>query len=334
MSKWKIILSLTIILLFFGVGSALGYSAYLTNKAVQVTEQSQMELARGETSEKRQTSINPDIDNTSILFVGIDSSNKRNPEGEVSSRSDSLILATFNNEDHSVKMLNIPRDSYVYIPEVGYKDKITHAHAFGGIDAAVSTVENMLDIPVDYYVRLDFNSFVDVVNALGGIRYDVPFHIEEQNSQDNKDSIVLEEGSQKLNGEEALALARTRKYDSDLARGNRQMNLLEAIVQKASQTGSIGSYGDVIDSLGKHLKTKLSFDQLVTFKDYVLSQDDFQFDTMQLKGEAMTLDGVWYYSVDEQSLKDSADELKQHLGIDTPLDDENTANSTEKENSL
>ncbi|UOQ45687.1 LCP family protein [Halobacillus salinarum] len=328
--KWKFIITAIGILFLFGAGSALGYTAFLTNKAEKVTKQSQMELERGERSEKRENIVNPEVDNTSILFVGIDSSEKRNSDGEANSRSDALVLATFNNDKESVKMLNIPRDSYVYIPEVGYKDKITHAHAFGGINATVNTVETMLDVPVDYYVRLDFNSFVDVVNALGGIEFNVPFRMEEQNSRDKKDTIVLDQGKQTLNGEEALALARTRKYDSDLARGQRQMELIQAIVKKASSLHSIGNYGEVIDSLGKHMKTNLSFEQLTTFKDYVVHKEAVEFETMQLEGEPQTINGVWYYSVDHTSLEKSKYSLKHHLGINVSNQTE-MADDTEKD---
>ena len=84
------------------------------------------------------------------------------------------------------------------------RDKITHAHVYGGTEATIETVEELFDIPVDYFFKLNFNAFIDVVDALGGIMVDVPITVSEMDSNDNKNAIHLEEGFQKLNGEEAL----------------------------------------------------------------------------------------------------------------------------------
>ena len=92
-----------------------------------------------------------------------------------------------------MKLVSIPRDSYVYIPEVGYRDKITHAHAFGGTRATIEPVEELFDIPVDYYVKMNFNAFIDVVDALGGIEAEVPYNRTEKDEND-KYTIHLKKG--------------------------------------------------------------------------------------------------------------------------------------------
>ena len=84
-------------------------------------------------------------------------------------RTDALILTTFNVKDKSVKMVSIPRDSYVYIPEKGKKIKLHMPMSYGGTGPTIETVEELFDIPVDYFVKLNFNAFIDVVDALGGI---------------------------------------------------------------------------------------------------------------------------------------------------------------------
>src|SRR5690625_7741950 len=95
-----------------------------------------------------------------------DDENENREEYNTSTRTDALSIATVNKDDNSVKLGSIPQDSLVYIPEVGYEDKITHAHAFGGTKATIESVENKLELPVDYYVKLNFHAFVDVVNAI------------------------------------------------------------------------------------------------------------------------------------------------------------------------
>ncbi|MBM7551445.1 LCP family protein [Thalassobacillus pellis] len=304
-----------LLVIFTGVGAAAGYALFLTDKAKQAATESRMELERGEKSDKRKNAVHPEYDNISVLFVGVDNSDTRDKEGNA--LADALILATFNEDNKSVKLVSIPRDSLVKIPEVGYRDKITHAHAYGGIDATVKTVEKLFDIPVDYYVRVNFNSFTEIVNALGGIKYNVPYDLTEQNSEDTAGAIELEKGYQRLNGEEALALARTRQYDSDLARGQRQMNLLKAIIEKAKKPGAISDYAEIIDSISENMKTNLTFEEMVAFKDYFLNKDSLEFEEMQLKGEGMILESGWYYSVNESSLKNIKQELKSHLDITT-----------------
>ena len=182
--------------------AAVTYGGYLFTKASDVAAGSQEELSRGEQSEKRIAAVDPKKDSISILIMGVDDSN--NVDFGEATRTDALILATFNVKDKSVKMVSIPRDSYVYIPEKKKKDKITHAHVYGGTEGTIETVEELFDIPVDYFFKLNFNAFIDVVDALGGITVDVPITFTEQDSKDTADAIHLEKGLQELDGEEAL----------------------------------------------------------------------------------------------------------------------------------
>ncbi|GGF31189.1 LytR family transcriptional regulator [Halobacillus andaensis] len=316
--KLKIALWSLAFVLLLTVGATAGYAAFLTDKARDTADASHESLDRGDKSDKRDEIVTPDLNSTSVLFIGVDDSETRDSRDSGGrSLSDALVLATFNDEDKSVKLVSIPRDSYAYIPEVGYNDKITHAHAFGGTDATIETVENLLDVPVDYYVRLNFNSFVDVVNSINGVEFDVPFDLAEQNSEDTKNAIELEEGRQVVNGEEALALVRSRQYDSDLARGERQMEMIEAIVDKAASVGSISNYGNIIDSIGDNMKTNLTFSQMTSYKDYVLSEEGLNFDEMQLEGEGgYKDDGIWYFQIDENSLMNIQSTLRAHLDLE------------------
>src|SRR3954470_19209550 len=161
--------------------SAIGYSTFLYSKAQTAMNDSYDPFDR--TSSKREEIVNPNIDNVSVLFIGVDDSEERGYG--TNSRSDALILATFNEKAKSVKLVSIPRDSYVNIPDYG-KDKITHAHANGGPVTTIETAEELLDIPVDFYVKLNFNAFVDVINAIGGIKVDVPYDFSESDSDEKK----------------------------------------------------------------------------------------------------------------------------------------------------
>ena len=128
-------------------------------------------------SKLRDSKVNAAKEPVSILFLGIDDSSSRRENGQSTehSRTDAMILSTLNPDKHQIRLLSIPRDTLSYIPKVGYFDKITHAHAYGGPESSMDTVETELNVPVDYYVRINMDAFADTVDELGGIEYNVPY---------------------------------------------------------------------------------------------------------------------------------------------------------------
>ncbi|MFC6387221.1 LCP family protein [Sporolactobacillus kofuensis] len=273
----------------------------------------------------RAEKVDPVKDDFSILFIGID---KRKNEP---SRSDALILATFNHATNKVHMVSIPRDSKVQIIDPTHTrdygiSKITHAHAYGdanngqGADYTIATVENLFKVPVDYYVQVDFDAFMKIINALGGVEMDVPVKLVTQNSKDKKgkNAIVLKPGKQLLNGEQALALVRNRKSPGaggDFGRGRRQMAMIEAIVKKSSKLSSVTKYSKVIDSLDQNFETNLTFGQLLSLRQYAGSLSGIK--TLQLKGTDDMSTGIYYYALDDNYLNKVRTQLREQLNYQT-----------------
>ncbi|MED5051740.1 transcriptional regulator [Anoxybacillus sp. UARK-01] len=295
------------------------YASFLMHKAESVINKSYEEI-KG----RDQDRPNLKIDNFSILFIGIDDSRSRNFKSDT--RSDALMLATFDAKKKSVKLVSIPRDSYVYIPSEERRDKITHAHAFGGVKGTIETVEQLFDIQIDYYVKMNFYAFMDVVDALGGIEVEVPYNLKEKDSEDHHNAIVLKKGWQTLNGEQALALARTRKLDNDIERGKRQQEILKAIIKKASSVRSITKYDDLLEAIGDNMKTNLTFDEMKSLIYYATSSEGkLNIESLHLQGTDDYIDGVYYYKLDEQSVEEISQELKNHLqGLDTTTSTDNS----------
>jgi len=310
---WKILLVVLILLLAFGGG----YIYYLFHSGKKAAENAYVENSRTK-SELRDESVQPLTDNISIMIVGIDDSEKRS-QGEGNSRSDALLVATLNNKDKSIKLVSIPRDSYVYIPTVGYKDKITHAHAYGGIDATRETVEGLLNVPIDYYFRVNFDAFIEIVDALGGVTVDVPYEINELDENDKR-TVHLMPGTQEVNGREALALARTRHQDSDVERGKRQQMILEAIASKATSVTSFTKYDKVLAAVGNNMQTDMTFDEMKSLFAY-LQNGMPNIDSLSLKGSDDMSSGIYYYLLQDDSLLETRQTLQKHLGltIDTKL---------------
>ncbi|WP_100401644.1 LCP family protein [Bacillus sp. FJAT-42315] len=306
---------LVLLPLLFLTFTAAGYGAFLYKKAESVFKDSYLDDGRHK-SELRDAKVHPLKDNISILFIGVDESESRKKEFGDKTRSDALMLATLNIEDKSIELVSIPRDSYVYVPEVGYNTKINHAHAYGGPKATIETVEELFGLPVDYYVRMNFYAFMDVVDALGGIPFDVPYELVEKDSRDSHNAIHLKEGKQTLNGEEALALARTRKYDSDIERGERQQQLLTAVVKKAISVNSLTKYDEILDAVGANMRTNMTFGEMKALIEYGKS-GSLKFETITLAGtDGKSNNGAYIYQLDETELEVTKSKLARHLGLE------------------
>lgn len=327
--KTKIIISVILLVLIVG-GS---YTWFLVNKASSAVRNAAHDLARGDKSDLRDKAVKPITNNVSVLIMGVDESDVRGKEYGEAIRTDALLLATFNKDSKTVKLLSIPRDTYTYIPVEKKKDKITHAHAFGstkngkdgGPQASIDAVEKLMNVPVDYFVKFNFKSFIKIVDDLGGIEVDVPVEFTEQDSNDNAEAIHLKKGVQKLNGEEALALARTRHIDSDAMRGQRQQLVIEAILKKLTSVGSVTKVGNIIDDINGQFVTNLTFDDMLSFYKY---GSDSTIEKLQIQGEDCYMakgddtcsqspggGRTYYYNPDKKDLANVTNELRSHLGL-------------------
>jgi polyisoprenyl-teichoic acid--peptidoglycan teichoic acid transferase len=325
-SRFKLFLKVVLLLAASVLICATAYGVYLTKKAEHAANTAFEELDERELPEMREAKVEPADDNVSVLFVGVDDSEKRG-QGADNSRSDALLLATLNNKTKTVKLLSIPRDSYVYIPYVDYNDKITHAHAYGSTLATVETVEELFDIPVDYYFRLNFEAFIEIVDALGGVEVDVPYKLHELDENDKR-TVNLEPGLQELNGSEALAFARTRKLDSDIERGKRQQEVIKAIADKASSFTSLTKYDNILDAVGNNMKTNMSFKEMKSFFSY-LTDGMPRIDTLTLEGYDDMSTGTYYYKLDEENLEEIKEVLQSHLGLNSTDLTSNDSSSSE-----
>ncbi|MGX8237015.1 LCP family protein [Exiguobacterium undae] len=290
--------------------------AYVANKTFQTAKQSEVELSRGDKSDKRAAAVDLTKDHFSVLLVGTDER-----PGDTSSRADTMIVATFNKTDKKVNLLSIPRDSLVMIPSVGYEDKINHSYAFGGIDSTIETVETLLDIPIDYYGSINFNGVVAIVDAVGGIEVDVKLPIDTLNSSDQKNGVKLEPGLQRLNGEEALAYARMRYQDpeGDIGRTKRQQQVVQAIIDQSTSFGSITKLNKLMDATGDNFTTNMSLTEAFQLQPFAKSLNAVN--RIDLKGTDTKINGAYYYQLDPASLSDAKATLKEQLNLPETTDD-------------
>jgi len=296
--KWFISLVSIIGILILGVG---GYAFYLYN-SVENTVASMHNPIDRDKSEKRTEIVEfKEQDPISILLMGVDQR-----QGD-SGRSDTLIVLTVNPNEKSTQMVSIPRDTRTEIIGKGFDDKINHAYAFGGPEMAIDTVENFLDIPIDYFIQVNMESFKDIVNAVGGVTVNNSFAF-------SSGGYSFNEGSITLNGEKALAYSRMRYEDprGDFGRQDRQRQIIQAVIKKGASLSSLPKAGDILNIFGENIRTNLTFDQMLDIqKNYKAASTTLE--QSQIAGSGTRIDGIYYYIVPEEERSALSTKLKQHL---------------------
>ena len=198
--------------------------------------------------------VNVTKDSFNIYISGIDT------YGSISSvsRSDVNIIATVNPKTHQILLTTIPRDYYVQLDgTTGYKDKLTHAGIYG-VEKSVKTLENLLNIEINYYIKVNFSSLEKLVEALGG----VDVYSEYTFTGTAGSSFV--KGYNRVNGKQALEFARTRKtvVGGDRTRGQNQQALIQAIINKACSKEIITKYTSILNSLENNFQTNMNIDKM------------------------------------------------------------------------
>ena len=222
-------------------------------------------------------------ENFVIYISGVDTSGKV----DTKARSDVNLIVAVNPSDNKILMVNTPRDYYVLLHSKKAYDKLTHAGVYG-IEESYTTLEDLYDIKVDYYARINFTTFINIVEKLDGIKVDVPINFCEQTSSRTSDAqICLNKGLQTLNGEEALALARTRYTvaGGDRGRIENQMLVLESIIDKAMSPNIIVKYNSLLSSVSDSLITNMNqktFSRLI--KEQIRKKKTWDIETYSVDG--------------------------------------------------
>ena len=227
-------------------------------------------------------------------------------------------------------MLSIPRDTYTPIACFAgqKKNKITHA-AWYGESCMMSTIENMFDVEIDYYIKINFAGVVKIVDTLGGVDVDVPYSFCEQNSKREfgNSTVYVREGFQTLNGEQALALARNRHpwpeycdsewtdYNSnDFIRGQNQQLVIQGMLNKLKNVNSVDTFYEMLDNISSSMETNMSTENILSFyniaKDILLKNTSNTTELSSLIGfQRMYLSGYDQMIVDYDGLNGSGSGL-------------------------
>ena len=225
------------------------------------------------------------------------------------SRSDVNILMTVNQDSKKILLTTTPRDSYVPIADGGnnQKDKLTHAGIYG-VDSSIHTLENLYGVDINYYVRLNFTSFLKLIDLLGGV--DV-YNDQEFTSRHGKFHFPV--GNVHLDSEQALGFVRERYSlaDGDRDRGRNQQKVIVAIIQKLTSTEALKNYSDIIQGLQDSLQTNMPIETMIDLvNDQLESGGNYKVNSQDLKGTgqmglpsyAMPDSNLYMMEIDDSSL--------------------------------
>lgn len=208
-----------------------------------------------------------------VLVLGVDAGVNGQKTNEWT-RSDVNMVVSVDPVTKDAAIVSIPRDTRVFIPgKIAEYSKMGHAHAYGGPDLAIQTVEQFLDIEIDYYVRVDFEAFKQAVDALGGVDMDIPVSGEYSDPAQNL-YIKLEKGPAHLDGQKALELVRFRGYDNaDIGRIQVQELFLKALVKKAASLSNVLKIRSLYEGLQPYFRTDLTFHEVVKLAEIATGID-------------------------------------------------------------
>ena len=173
------------------------------------------------------------------------------------SRSDVNILATINPTTHKVLLTSIPRDYYVTLHTFKQKDKLTHAGIYG-IDESLKTIEDLLDLNINYYVKVNFTSMENLVDEIGGITVNSDYNFT------SEDGYKYVKGKNQMNGKRALSFARERHAfkDGDIQRGKNQMYVISALADEMMTFSKISKFNSLLNAIDGSFETNMSSDEI------------------------------------------------------------------------
>lgn len=266
-------------------------------------------------SERAAVAMERERSNVYLLLAGTDQ------RADEASRSDTIIYAALRPVDRKIEMVSIPRDSLVEIPGYG-EDKINAAMAYGGTELLQQTVENLVNNRVDHTVLINFESFADIIDAMGGIRINV-----EEDMYLPEEGIDLKAGEQKLNGHDALAFVRWRGDGTgDIGRMERQSQFMQALSEKIRH---LTPWRAVMTlwTVQREIETDLSLLDILKLGWDFIGMDSDALEYQHFLYDTPYINGISYVILDDQSVDETIQFMKYGTIIDGSYSDESGAES-------
>lgn len=248
-------------------------------------------------------------DSINFLLMGVDSKNASESKG---TRTDTLMVFNVDKSSGDISILSIPRDTRAKIEGRKYKEKINHAHAYGGPELTLETVENLLNLDLDYYVVADYNFVRRFVDLIGGVEIDVSMDMYyEDPTADPPLLIDLKAGNQILDGDESLQYLRFRKgyKNADLGRIEAQQSFMKAMVKTTLRPINIIKLPQMYAAYNNYITTNIPISTISKFAFSAFKYDLDNMNTQTLPGQSQMVGGISYYIHYEEETKQLVREM-------------------------
>lgn len=249
-----------------------------------------------------------------ILLLGVDDKDRENP-GDNTRRSDTMMVASISPQDGTISLLSLPRDTQVNIPGRKGYDKLNHAYAYGGPQLTQTTVEQFLQIPINYYVVIDWQAFIKVIDTLGGVDLYVENDMHYRDPYADLD-IEINKGYQHLDGEKAGQYVRFRSDElGDIGRVQRQQRFLKALAKEVMQVGTIFKVPAIVNTVNQYVDTNMSAMTMIKVGNSLKSFNASNLTAEMLPGTFATIDGLSYWIPDNEQTQ----QLVQTMFLSMPV---------------
>ena len=274
--------------LFVGVGVA--SAAYY----IHVTDQ----LNRGDKSQQELDQLDEVLETTGFedpFYMMLIGSDARSDDPSMGARADTNVVVRVDAPKGQITLVSIPRDTRIEIPGHG-TNKFNAAYAFGKAPGVIDAAESLLDIDISHYAEVNFEDLIDLVDAVGGVDVEVDETIDDPKADldSTKKHNVIEEGLQHLDGQEALAFARSRAFASgDFARSEHQRQLIEAIVEQVL-SAPLAQLPGIVEKASACVTTDLKISDILTLANMFKDQDDITMYSAMVPSVPAMIGGVSY----------------------------------------
>jgi len=280
------------------VAGQMAYKALFAPKVpvVAATE----EIGKDETLNKR---IN-------VLLLGTDEGDSEDIANNAPKRTDAMIVVSFDPEHNEVAMLSLPRDTRVSIPGRRWPDKINAAYAYGGVTLAKQTVANLLQIPIHYYMKVDWQGFIEVIDILGGVDMYVEHNMNYEDPYANL-KIHLKQGYQHLDGKASGEYVRFRHDElGDIGRVQRQQKFMKALAGEFFSVSNVVKLPVVAATISKYVETDMDLLTMIKAANSIKIFGNDRVKSEMLFGDFKTINDISYWETSPRQVTKTLDALK------------------------
>lgn len=308
------------VVLFLIITCIVGFGAYSYYCLYMMSHGGSSNISSNNANDNNNVSVvEPKKDESvNILVLGVDigtvgSTNPNDPK-----RTDTMMLMHYNPDEERVDIVSIPRDTMVNID--GKTQKINAAHAIGGVNYSIDAVEDLLDVQINYYVKVNYEGFRQIIDAIGGVDMPIKYNMYYDDPGQNLHIHFQKGTTVHLDGKKAEEFFRWRENNDgtglatgDIGRIDNQHFFIQKVIEKVKSPSIIFKLKNILSIIPKYISTNMKPDEIIKYGLDIIKIDKENIKITTLKGDGQYINDVSYYIYDpakNQEILDSIHDIK------------------------